>query len=99
MATMLLPPEFKRLLSALSSRKVEYLVVGGYAVIFHGYVRTTGDLDIWVALNLENTAKVEAAIRSMGYNPPGLKAAGFVRNGSGVRIGQEPLLFDSINEL
>ena len=44
MATMLLPPEFKRLLSALSLRKVEYLVVGGYAVIFHCYVRTTGDL-------------------------------------------------------
>jgi len=38
MATMLLPPEFKSLLSALSSKKVEYLVVGGYAVIYHGYV-------------------------------------------------------------
>jgi hypothetical protein len=66
MATMLLPPEFKRLLSALSSKEFEYLVVGGYAVIFHGYVRTTGDLDIWVALNSENAAKLEAAIRLMG---------------------------------
>ena len=34
---MLLPPEFKRLLSAPSLKRVEYLVVGGYAVIFHGY--------------------------------------------------------------
>ena len=49
---MLLPTEFKRLLSALALKKVDYLVVGAYAVIFHGCLRTTGDLDIWVGLNL-----------------------------------------------
>jgi hypothetical protein len=75
------------------------LVVGGYAVIFHGYVRTTGDLDVWVALNLENAAKVEAAIRSMGFNPPGLKDEWFVRKGAVLRIGQEPLRFDIINDI
>ena len=96
---MLLPPEFQRLLSALYSKKVEYLVVGGYAVIFHGYVRTTGDLDIWVALNPENAAKLEAAIRSMGFNPPGLKAEWFVQKGAVLRIGQEPLRFDIINDI
>jgi hypothetical protein len=96
---MLLPPEFKRLLSVLASNRVEYLVVGGYAVIFHGYVRTTGDLDIWVALNSKNAARVEAAIRSMGYNPPGLKAEWFTRKGALLRIGQEPLRFDIINDI
>jgi predicted nucleotidyltransferase len=96
---MLLPPEFKRLLSTLSLKKVEYLVVGGYAVIFHGYVRTTGDLDIWVALNPENAAKLEAAIRSMGFNPPGLKGEWFVRKGAVLRIGEEPLRFDIINDI
>ena len=96
---MLLPPEFKRLLSALSLKKVEYLVVGGYAVIYHGYVRTTGDLDIWVALDAENAAKVEAAIRSMGFNPPGLRAEWLMRKGAVLRIGQEPLRFDIINDI
>jgi hypothetical protein len=96
---MLLPPEFKRLLSALASNKVDYLVVGGYAVIFHGYVRTTGDLDIWVALNPENAAHLESAIRSLGFNPPGFKAEWFLRPGSVLRIGQEPLRFDIINEI
>jgi hypothetical protein len=96
---MLLPPEFKRLLSALSSKEVEYLVVGGYAVIYHGYVRTTGDIDIWVGLNIENAAKVESAIRSLGFNPPGLKAEWFVKKGSVLRIGQEPLRFDIINDI
>src|SRR5215470_5978085 len=90
-ATILLPPEFKRLLSALRSNQVEYLVVGGYAVIYHGYVRTTGGLDVWVALNDENARKVESAIRSLGFNPPGLKSEWFTRKGAVLRIGQEPL--------
>ena len=47
---MLLPPEFKRLLSALSLRKVEYLVVGGYAVISHGDVATLLPAPISLAL-------------------------------------------------
>ena len=96
---MLLPPEFKRLLSALHSKKVDYLVVGGYAVIYHGYVRTTGDLDIWVALDVNNAAKVEAVIRSMGFNPPGLNPEWFLRKGSLLRIGQDPLRFDIINDI
>ena len=96
---MLLPPEFKRLLSALASNNVDYLVVGGYAVIYHGYVRTTGDLDIWVALHPENAAKLESAIRSLGFNLPGLDAEWFLRKGSVLRIGQEPLRFDIMNDI
>ncbi len=99
MATMLLPPEFKRLLSALHSKNVEYLVGGGYAVIYHGYVRTTGDLDIWVALSAENATKVDSAVRLLGFNPPGMKAEWFLRKGSVLRIGQEPLRFDIINDI
>jgi hypothetical protein len=99
MATIHLPPEFKRFLFALASNQVEYLVVGGYAVIYHGYVRTTGDLDIWVALNPANAARLEAAIRSLGFNPPGLTAEWFLRKGSVLRIGQEPLRFDIINDI
>ncbi len=55
---MLLPPEFKRLLSALSSNDVEYLVVGGYAVIYHGYVHTTGDIDSRGAHAVETLRRV-----------------------------------------
>ncbi len=71
---MLLPPEFKRLLSALSLRKVEYLVVGGYAVIFHGYVRTTGELDIWVALNHKKRGQNRG-----GHSLDGIQSAGAER--------------------
>jgi len=46
MATIQLPPDFKEFLKLLNSNKVEYWVVGGYAVNYYGYSRATGDLDI-----------------------------------------------------
>lgn len=54
MDTMPLPPDFKEFLRLLNSARIEYLVVGGYAVAFHGYPRPTGDLDIWVAVSPAN---------------------------------------------
>jgi hypothetical protein len=51
MDTIQLPRDFKEFLSLLNSKGVEYLIVGGYAVGFHGTPRTTGDIDIWIAAN------------------------------------------------
>jgi hypothetical protein len=41
-----LPPDFKEFLLLLNSEKIEYLIIGGYAVGYHGFPRPTGDLDI-----------------------------------------------------
>ena len=49
MATSLLPPDFKELLQLLNSKLVEYLLIGGYAVGYHGYPRATADMDILIA--------------------------------------------------
>ncbi|MFM2305453.1 MAG: hypothetical protein RLZZ367_122 [Bacteroidota bacterium] len=46
--------DFTEFIIALNNNHVEYLLVGGYAVIFHGYNRTTGDLDIWVKPTVDN---------------------------------------------
>src|SRR5688572_19336668 len=99
MGMMLLPPEFRRLLNSLNSNDVEYLLVGGYAVIHHGYVRTTGDMDIWIAGNPGNARQIEKAIRALGFNPPWLASELFLKPGSVLRIGQEPLRFDIINQI
>lgn len=42
-----LPRDFKEFLKLLNSNGVEYLLIGGYAVAIHGYVRATNDLDVW----------------------------------------------------
>jgi hypothetical protein len=60
MATIRLPPDFKEFLPLLNSAGIEYLVVGGFAVALHGYVRPTGDLDVWVAVSPANAARVDA---------------------------------------
>ena len=44
----MLTKEFKEFIKLLNDRKVEYLLVGGYAVVLYGYVRYTGDIDIWI---------------------------------------------------
>ena len=45
---MILAGNFEEILLVFNQNKVEFIIAGGYAVIFHGYGRTTGDLDIWV---------------------------------------------------
>jgi RHS repeat-associated protein len=55
-------------LKALNSAKVEYLIVGGYAVNSHGYKRTTGDIDIWLRPSNENKVKVLAAFRALNID-------------------------------
>ena len=62
MATSLLPPDFKEFLKLLNSRRVEYLLIGGYAVGYYGYPRATADMDIWIAIDPDNAQKVAAAI-------------------------------------
>lgn len=49
MATIQLPLDFKEFLKLLNAHRVEYLLVGGYAVGYYGYPRATADLDLWIA--------------------------------------------------
>ena len=58
--------DFQEFIMALNSANVEYILVGGYAVILHGYHRTTGDLDIWINPTLENFKKMKIAFFEFG---------------------------------
>src|SRR4051812_10064484 len=57
-----LPLEFQDLLKSLNEKGVKYLVVGGWAVIHYGYVRYTGDIDIWIAVSPDNTERLADAL-------------------------------------
>ena len=91
MATIQLPPDFKDLLRLLHSEQVEYLLVGGYAVGYYGYPRATGDMDIWIACDRPNAAKVVAALRRFGFSPAGVSEEMFLEERKIVRIGMPPL--------
>ncbi len=58
MARIELHPDFKDFLRLLSSHNVKYLLVGGYAVGYHGYPRATGDMDIWIEMSKPNSKRI-----------------------------------------
>jgi hypothetical protein len=61
MATIRLPRDFKEFLRLLADHNVDYLVVGGYAVAYHGHPRATGDMDIWIRMSEANARRTEIA--------------------------------------
>ena len=74
MAMIQLPPDFKEFLKLLNLHRVEYLLVGGYAVGYHGYPCATGDMDLWVAIRQNNAEKLVVALGEFGLNAPQLSA-------------------------
>lgn len=89
MAKPRLAGDFKEFLKLLNSTGVEYLLVGGYAVGIHGYIRATNDLDIWVNSTPENARRVQTALRDFGF--AAAEADLFVTPGNVVRMGVPPL--------
>jgi hypothetical protein len=61
-----LNPDFKEFIQLLNLNKAKYLLVGGYAVALHGYVRYTSDMDIWISTNPENVVNVVEALKAFG---------------------------------
>jgi predicted nucleotidyltransferase len=94
-----LPLDFKELLKLLNSRKVNYLLIGGYAVIIHGYPRFTADLDIVIASDAENVFRCIAALNDFGFGDTGLGPELFSEPDSLVRMGVEPVKIEILNYL
>ncbi|MBN2018795.1 MAG: hypothetical protein JW749_01060 [Sedimentisphaerales bacterium] len=90
MATTRLPRDFKDFLKLLDANKVEYLLIGGYAVGYYGYPRATADMDIWIAMNPANADKVVAVLKEFGFNPPDLSPDLFLKEKQIIRMGVPP---------
>lgn len=99
MATIRLPADFRDFLQLLHSHRVEYLLIGGYAVCYHGYYRNTADIDFWIAVNPENAAKMVALIREFGFDVPELSEELFLTKGRVIRMGVEPLRIEVLTEI
>jgi len=94
-----LPADFSDFLSLLNVHQVEYLLVGGYAVTIHGYVRATGDMDIFVAATRDNAERVVAAIREFGFNVPELSADVVLESRKILRMGSAPLRIEIMSQI
>lgn len=94
-----LTQDFKEFLRLLQSHGVRYLLVGGYAVGFHGYPRPTGDLDIWVAIEPENADRIVAALREFGFDVPEITRDLFLQRQKVVRMGNVPFRIEIITSI
>jgi hypothetical protein len=94
MATIHLPNDFKEFLQLLNSEKVEYLLVGGYAVGHYGYSRATGDMDIWIAASPTNAAALVRTLRKFGLGAGSLSEDMFLSPNKVLRMGIAPLRID-----
>jgi len=94
-----LPQDFKELFEYLNAEKVEYLLIGGYAVIAYGYVRNTSDIDLVVSDGIENAARLMRALANFGFRETELKTELFTEPDSVVRLGIEPMKIEVLNYL
>ena len=90
-----LSEDFKDFIRLLNKNNVRYLIVGAYAVGLHGYVRFTGDLDIWVDPTIDNANKIMKCLAEFGFsNLTGLAVEDFYKPETVVQLGYPPLRID-----
>lgn len=94
MATIHLPPDLSEFLQLLNAHQVEYLLIGGYAVGYHGYPRATGDMDIWVAIHPQNAQRVVATLKEFGFDLPEVSPDLFLQEGKIIQMGVSPVKID-----
>jgi hypothetical protein len=83
----------------LNSHKVEYLLIGGCAVGYHGYPRATGDMHIWIAMHPQNATKMVEVLKNFGFNVPELSADMFLKEGHVIRMGYLPIRIEILTTI
>lgn len=92
-------PDFKELLGLFNEHKIEYIIVGAYALAYHGAPRFTGDIDIYVRPTPENATRIVKALASFGFGSLGLKADDFQKPDQVVQLGVPPVGIDLITSI
>jgi len=91
--------DFRNLLALFNAHKIKYIIVGGYALAFHGAPRLTGDLDILVKPDPENARCILEALNAFGFKSVGLTAGDFQSPDKVVQLGVPPVRVDIITSL
>jgi hypothetical protein len=94
-----LQSDLREFIGLLNSHKVEYLVVGGHAVAFHGHPRFTGDIDFFIRASGENAERVLRALDAFGFGSLGITAADLTQPGQVVQLGRPPNRIDILTSI
>ncbi len=96
---MVLNKDFREFIQLLNDHDVLYLVVGGYAVAFHGHPRYTKDLDLWIWLNKSNAEKILQVLKDFGFGSLDLKVDDFLNPEQVIQLGYPPNRIDLLTDL
>ncbi len=91
--------DFKEFIQSLNDNHVRYLVIGGYAVAFHGHPRYTKDIDIWLDSTPENAKRVVNALKQFGFGSLGLQQEDFLVSEQVIQLGYPPKRIDLLTSL
>ena len=91
--------DFKQFIELLNNNSVRYLVVGGYALAFHGFPRYTKDIDFWIWVNDENAKNLVKTLEEFGFSSLQLKEDDFLTPGYVVQLGQPPGRIDLLTSV
>ena len=92
-------PDFRDLLELFNKYKVDYIIVGAYALGFHGAPRYTGDLDVFVKPDPINAKRIMQALQEFGFGSVDLTSADFEEEGKVVQLGFPPVRVDIITSI
>ena len=86
--------DFKDLLALFNEQEVDYIIVGGYALAFHGAPRFTGDIDLWIRPTVENAENIIQALVDFGFGSLGIDTQDLTKDDQVVQLGYPPVRVD-----
>jgi predicted nucleotidyltransferase len=96
---IVLPPDFKEFLKLLNAYNIRYLLIGGYAVGYHGYPRATNDMDIWIAIGSETAELMVKVLKKFGFDTPQLSKDLFLEENKIIRMGVAPMRIEILTSI
>lgn len=94
-----LPKDFREFIQLLNENNVKYLIVGGYAVAFHGFPRSTGDIDLFIENSNENANLVKKSLDSFGFSELGISVDDLQTPDQIIQLGYPPLRIDLLTSI
>lgn len=96
---MVIQKDFRDLLELFNKNRVEYIIVGAYALAFHGVPRFTGDIDILVNPSQENADRVITSLDEFGFGSLGLSSEDFCQKEQVIQLGVPPVRIDLLTSI
>lgn len=94
-----LSPDMRVLLQLLLQHEVRFALCGGFAVSYHGFIRTTMDLDLLIHPSPENAARMMRALEAFGFGAAGIPETAFTKRGTAVTLGVQPNQIDLLTSI